>query len=351
MKSLQERITFPTIVGLITAILIALIWFVFLSEKSAGSESVLGNSDAEFTLQRSESGEWILNQAIVDTSRKIFDENGNWLSFDDLIQYASTGEVNLVSELWALRRQCPESAGYEQCNEIIRAFIADHYSGKDAEYLMKLFSGYLRYETTMKEFELPDKLSRTEKYELVKKKRKEFFSDNDAKLIFGMEDAEETYRESLSGFLKDTESLNGEQRMQRYEEFRKNVYGGYYNTLRKREPKYNTYETEMFLRENELERMSLSDRNGKTRNIREKYFGKDGADRMEAVYKEADEKEKKEKQTAQEEANWSGKNPNVRGDAKERALMEIRTKNLGKEEAEEYSRRLKYEEEIKKNQN
>ncbi|MDV6236622.1 lipase secretion chaperone [Leptospira ellisii] len=350
MKSLKERITFPVLVGLIAAVLIALVWFVFFNP-SSGSKGSSSDSDAEFTLQRSESGEWVLNQAVVDTSRRIFDENGDWLSFDELIQYASTGEVNLVSELWALRRQCPENSGFEQCNEIIRAFIADHYSGKDAEYLMKLFSGYLKYETVMREYELPDKLNRAEKYELVKRKRREFFSENDAKLVFGMEEAEETFRDSLGGFLKETESLSGDKRMERYDEFRKNVYGQYYNTLKTREPKFNTYETEMFLREKELEKMNLSDKTGKTRSIREKYFGKDGADRIDAVYKEIEEREKKEKSTQNEEADWIRKNSNIKGDAREKALMEIRIRNLGPEEAEEYSRRLKYEEEIKKQQN
>ncbi|AYV56555.1 hypothetical protein EFP84_14300 [Leptospira kmetyi] len=350
MKSLQERITFPAVIGLISVVLIALIWFVFFSG-GKGASGFSSSPEGEFTLQRSESGEWVLNQAVVDTSRRIFDENGNWLSFDDLMHYAATGEVNLVSELWGLRRQCPENVVYEQCNEIIRAFIADHYTGKDAEYLMKLFSGYLRYETTMREYELSDKLSRAEKYEIVKKKRREFFSENDAKLIFGMEESEETYRDSLGGFLKDTESLSGDQRMARYEDFRKNVYGQYYNTVKTREPKYNTYETEMFLRDKELEKMSSSDRNTKTRTIREKYFGKDGADRIDAVYKEIEEREKKEKQTARDESAWLQKNSNVKGEARDKALMEIRIKNLGKEEAEEYSRRLKYEEEMKKNQN
>ncbi|XDD49738.1 lipase secretion chaperone [Leptospira sp. WS92.C1] len=350
MKSLQERITFPVIIGFVFVILIALIWFLFFNGNPS-SKDFSSNADTEFTLQRSESGEWILNQAVVDTSRRIFDENGNWLSFDELLQYASTGEVNLVSELWGLRRQCPENVAYEQCNEIIRAFIADHYSGKDAEYLMKLFSGYLKYETTMREFEFSDKLSRSEKYELVKKKRREFFSDQDAKLIFGMEESEETYRDSLGGFLKNTESLNGDQRMLKYEEFRKNVYGQYYNTIKTREPKFNTYETELFIRDKELEKMNLSDRNGKTRIIREKYFGKDGADRMDTVYKEIEAREKQEKQTQNEETDWIQKNSNVKGEAREKALMEIRIKNMGKEEAEEYSRRLKYEEELKKNQN
>ncbi|WP_061248826.1 lipase secretion chaperone [Leptospira noguchii] len=344
MKTLQQKITFPVLVGLISAILIALIWFAFFSRSKITSGS---SADSAPELS-SESGGWILNQAIVDTSRRIFDENGNWLSFDELIRYASNGEINLISELSDLRRQCPENVHYEQCNEIIRAFISDHYFGKDTEYLMKLFSNYLRYELKMKELELSDKLNRAEKYELIKKQRREFFSDKEAKLIFGLEEAEETYLDSLGGFLKDTETLNGEQRIQKYEEFRKNVYGQYYNTIKKREPKYNTYETEIFLREKELEKMNIFERNSKTRQIREKYFGKDGADRMETVYKESEEKEKKEKQTAQQESDWTVKNPNVKGEAKEKALMEIRINNLGKEEAEEYSRRLKYEEEIKK---
>lgn len=170
MKSLQQKITFPVLVGLISAILIALIWFGFFSSSKITSVS-LADSTPEFS---SESGGWILNQTIVDTSRRIFDENGNWLSFDELIQYASNGEINLISELSDLRRQCPENIHYEQCNEIIRAFISDHYFGKDAEYLMKLFSNYLRYELKMKELEISDKLSRAEKYELIKNKEGNF---------------------------------------------------------------------------------------------------------------------------------------------------------------------------------
>ncbi|EMF92215.1 hypothetical protein LEP1GSC005_0326 [Leptospira santarosai str. ST188] len=287
MKSLQERIVFPVVLGSISAILIALIWFSFFRGIGGSSEN-----SSELELQQPESGERILNQAIVDTSRRIFDENGNWLSFDELLRYASTGEINLVSELWALRKECPEDLIREQCNEVIRAFIADHYSGKEVEYLMNLFSNYLKYETTMREFEFSDKLNNVEKYDLIKKKRREFFSDNDAQLIFGLEEAEQTYRDSLGGFLIDTESLSGEQRMQRYEEFRKNVYGQYYNTVKKKESKYAVYETEMFLRENELERMSLSDRNDKTKHIREKYFGKDGAS---TFYNKTEEKEIKER--------------------------------------------------------
>ncbi|EMK03153.1 hypothetical protein LEP1GSC166_1420 [Leptospira kirschneri] len=101
MKTLQQKITFPTLVVLISAFLIVLIWFVFFS----GSKITTGSStspDPEFS---SESGGWILNQAIINTSRRIFDENGNWLSFDELILYASNGEINLVSELSSLRRQ------------------------------------------------------------------------------------------------------------------------------------------------------------------------------------------------------------------------------------------------------
>ncbi|MGQ2870920.1 lipase secretion chaperone, partial [Leptospira santarosai] len=103
MKSLQERIVFPVVLGSISAILIALIWFSFFRGIGGSSEN-----SSELELQQPESGERILNQAIVDTSRRIFDENGNWLSFDELLRYASTGEINLVSELWALRKECPE---------------------------------------------------------------------------------------------------------------------------------------------------------------------------------------------------------------------------------------------------
>jgi len=98
--------------------------------------------------------------------------------FSDMLR---TGEINFVWEVWKLRRLCPEDYKPDQCNEIILSHIDKSYSPPDNELLKKLFKDYFRYEMALREFEISDSLKFEEKYELLKKKRREVFKEENSK--------------------------------------------------------------------------------------------------------------------------------------------------------------------------
>ncbi|PJZ68790.1 lipase chaperone [Leptospira perolatii] len=341
----------PTLVWILGGVVLLVLLLIFaFSESESNKSGFFGKDEDEsygFSVSQNESGDWIIHPAIQETSRNIY-KDGEWLSYEEILKYAASGELDMVSELWALRRRCPQDMGPDQCNEIVKAFLLEQYPGKDGEKLVALFGKYLKYEVTMREMELPGDLKSQETYELVKRKRRNIFSDEEAKLVFGMEEAERDYQFSLSHFLNETKNLSGDKRMQRFDEFRKQVYGNYYNTVTKREPKFNGYETEMFLRENEMEKMAQAQKDSQVRAIREKYFGKEGADRIEQVYRDIEDRKNKETQVMREEQAWLSTNPNASADEKNKAIEAIRSRILGSDEAEEYSRRRSLEEEQKK---
>ncbi|TGN10478.1 lipase secretion chaperone [Leptospira ilyithenensis] len=284
----------------------------------------------------------------LESSKNLFQSDGGFLRFDEIMARARTGEINLVSELWTLRRQCPEGSTREQCNEYVKAFLKNEYSGDEANKLISLLNSYLRYEEAMSHYELPANASNEEKYELVKTFRRTFFSRDDADFVFGLEEATADFSFNRRKFLDETKNVSGDERMRQYENYRKKTFGDYYDSVSAREPKFDRYETELELRNNELAKLDPTAKESKEREVRTRYFGKDGNDRMEKVTRELKQEEEKENQLAKEEAEFLRKNPNLKGDEKNRKLMELRTQVLGsKESAEEYSRRKQYETEMK----
>lgn len=324
----------------IIALVVFLVWEPGSSGKDFGFDE---DESQDFRIVQNESGEWVIHPQIVATSRDLY-KDGEWLSYDEILKYAASGELDLVSSLWELRRKCPTDYSPEQCNDLVKAFLLEQYPGTSGERLLGLFRSYLNYETMLREFEQPRGKDPEEIYEMIKKKRREFFSEQDAKMIFGLEEAEKDYQFGYNQFLSETKNLSGDKRLARLEEYKKGVYGNYYNTINKREPKFNKYETEMFFKEADLNKLSASERDPQVRAIREKYFGKDGADRIEKVYKEIEAGKAREAETDREEQAWLKANPGARSEEREKALSAIRVRILGAEEAEQYGRRKALEE-------
>ncbi|TGK08577.1 lipase chaperone [Leptospira fletcheri] len=344
LKQIPPKIRLILVGVFLIMLVIFIVWEPSSKRGSHGSNAE--DSDG-FTVSRNESGELILNPEVMDTSRSIY-KDGEWLSYDDIMKFAANGELDLVSELWALRRRCPTGYTIDQCNEVVKAFLLDHYPGVAGEKLMAMFRKYLTYEQVLRSYELPRDIKQDEAYELIKKKRREVFSDQEAKLIFGLEESERQYQFGLSDFMSETKNLPGDKRLNRYEDYRKAVYGNYYDAVVKREPKFNKYETELFLRENDMNKLSAVQKDPQLRSIREKYFGKDGADRIEKVYKDIEVQKNKETEIDREEQAWLRANPTAKSADRDKAISAIRTKILGSQEAEEYGRRKAYEAEQKR---
>ncbi|MEQ9364549.1 MAG: lipase secretion chaperone [Leptospirales bacterium] len=265
------------------------------------------------------------------------------LSYEQLIQAARKGEVSLVSELWRLRRQCPEEMDRYDCNIRIRQFIMDKFLPPGNEQLVELFTKYLKYEEEMSRFELPRDLTLKQQYKLIQEKRRDFFGPEDAQLVFGFEEAKAEYATEFKGFQDKTAGLSGDARMQAYESMRKKAYGDYYETVVAREPKFSKYEVELELRNVDLAGLDSEKRDVYVTEMREKYFGKEGAARMAAVDAEIAERETKLSAYKSAEAELLQNNAELSGEARDEKLMELRIKHFGKEEAEAYSRRENYE--------
>jgi len=306
-----------------------------------------------------QSGEY---RTFVEENKKLFTEE-NMYSFAQLMDLARTGRVSLVSELWKLRSRCvPKTAEGEQnpsltgdavkmnmdeCNIRIENFLRAQYPAPDNEKMIALFRNYLRYEDAMRSFRLPDKATDGERLELVKKKRREIFSDADANLIFGYEETKSATENTMAEFLKTSANLPADLRIKKFYEIRGKSLGDYNSAFNETEPQYTRYETELVLRSDEMAKQNNSVQ--MTQSVREKYFGADGARRMAQV--DAEVKAERARIDAYEaaEKKFLAENASLSEETRKAKLSEMRASMLGKEEAVEYERRMQYESYLRAN--
>jgi hypothetical protein len=282
-------------------------------------------------------------------------------TFSQLMELARTGRISLVSELWRLRSKCgadtAESAdtvttsiaqmSFDECNLRIENFLREQYPPPDNEKILALFRTYLRYEDAMRRLQIPENFSATERYEYIKKKRREFFSEADAQLIFGYEEARMAAQEALNEFVKNSSEMPAEQRVKKYYEIRKNILGEYHAAFSETEPAYTRYETELMLRSEEMQRK----RNvaAETQALRERYFGAAAAQRMAQVEKEIREERARIDSYEAAQRKFIQDNPELSGKERDEKLRALRVQILGKEEADAYERRMQYEEYLRSN--
>lgn len=264
-------------------------------------------------------------------------------SFEQLMESARKGKISLVSELWRLRRNCPRDMSRYDCNTRIRLYLEEKFPPPGREKIVDIFMKYLKYEEVISEYAMPGSAGPQERYKMIMDKRREIFGEEDAKLVFGLEESKYDYSEKIKSFVKDTAMMSGDQRMQKYEEMRREVFGDYYDAMIAREPAFTKFNTELKLRENDFN--VISDENVRQealKDLRVKYFGRGGADRMAVVDRKIEQGNLKLSAYKKEEADFLVDNPNINDKEKEEKLMELRIRHLGKKEAEAYSRREKY---------
>ncbi len=304
-----------------------------------------------------ESGEY---REFIEQNRRLFTEE-NMYSFSQLMELARTGRISLVSELWRLRTKCGVAAGdlpdgsgraapqmnFDECNIRIENFLREQYPAPDNEKIIALFRSYLRYEDAMRHFNIPENLSPTERYDYIKKKRREFFSEADAQLIFGFEEARMAAQDALNEFVKSSTDMPAEQRVKKYYELRKSTLGEYNAAFTETEPAYTRYETELMLRGDEMQRKGNSA--AETQALRERYFGAAAAQRMAQVEKEIREERARIDSYEAAAEKFRRENSGLTEAERREKLRQLRIEMLGKEEAEAYERRMQYEEYLRSN--
>ncbi|MCB1175309.1 MAG: hypothetical protein KDK39_17165 [Leptospiraceae bacterium] len=278
----------------------------------------------------------------------LFAESVN-LSYDQIINQARSGQISLVSELWRLRRKCPRDMERYECNSLLRQYIMERFAEPDNKKLANLLVQYLKYEEEMTRLNLSNDLTLEERYAAIREKRREFFGDETAQLIFGLEESKHDLGRSVEEFKKDTANLSGDARMAAYEKLRREALGDYYDAVVAREPGFDKYNMELELRSHDLGKLDGAEKESATRDIRVKYFGEQGAKRMSAVDDMLAKEAKAEADLPGLESEFIKNNPDLSGDKLEAALLDLRTRQLGsKEAAEAYARRMQLSQSQKK---
>lgn len=299
------------------------------------------------------------HREFIEQNKKLFIEE-NMYTFNQVMEMARTGRLSLVAELWKLRTKCgvgpvnsekdantAPQMNFDECNIRIENFLRQQYPPPDNEKIISLFRGYMRYEDAMRRFHLPDNTPIAERLEYIKKKRREFFSEADAQLIFGFEEARSSTQEALNDFVKSSAGMPADQRVKKFYEMRKNMLGDYNAAVNETEPAYTKYETEIMLHSEEMERNKNSA--GQTQSMREKYFGAEAAKRMAQVDREIQQERQKISEYEAASQKLARDNANLSEAERKAKLDEMRVQMLGKEEADAYERRMQYEEYLRVN--
>ena len=274
----------------------------------------------------------------------MFDQPG-YLSFEEIMAGAKNGKVKLVSELWKLRRRCPPELSPEECNLRIKIFLREKFQ-PGGEKLARLFAYYVRYETHMRSEKPPEGLSPEEQYKWIKGQRRKIMGEEAASLIYGYEEARVDFRGEFQEFMDSTKGMDADQRIQKYEEFRREHYGDYYGTIKEREPKFNSYDVEMTLREEQFSGMDASQKDAKVREMRVSYFGEEAAKRMEAVDRQIEEEQQRNDAYEDAKAKLLEANPSASPAEREAMLTQLRKEYFSAEEAEAMARREKLKQEM-----
>lgn len=333
------------LVYILVPVIFLLLLYIFWPESDEGRKTRELKEQAKRAalMANPASGE---HREFVEQNKKLFSEE-NMYSFAQLMELARTGRLSLIAELWKMRSKCGENINYDECNIRIENFLREQYPAPDNEKIIALFRNYLRYEDAMRRFKLPESISMSERLELIKKKRREFFSEADAQLIFGYEETRSAAEDALAEFVKSSANMPASERVKKYYELRKQTMGDYNAALNETEPQYTRYETELMLRNDEMQRQN----NGAatTQSMREKYFGTEGARRMAQVDKEIKEERARIESYETAAQKFLRENSGLSDADKKARLAEIRTGIMGKEEAEAYERRMQYEEYLRAN--
>lgn len=249
-----------------------------------------------------------------------------------ILEAVREGRIDLQLELRRLRAACPEPADSAKCDAHVAAQLAK-IPEPDGSQLLSLFRTFQEYEKRLLAMPKDRTMTPAERYALLRKVRREMFGSDDARLVFGIEEANYDYqqliRQALSGQLHGSAA----EKMRAFEEQRRSIFGDYYATLLKREGANRRYAVELIIRQSDLQKMDQAERESALQSIRVSYFGKEGAARMARQAARGS----KQNQAAQArldeflaaEEKLLRENPNLAGEEKRRRIEELRQQYLG----------------------
>ena len=273
---------------------------------------------------------------------------GRDIDYAGFMRKLRSGEVNFVWEVWAMRATCEEPSTPEQCDEAIITGIEKRLASPEKEQLAGLFRRYFQYEAKMREFELGPDRSFDAKYALIRKKRRELLGAEDSRLVFGMEESQVDFLGLARRQTESSKSLSGDERVRQYEALKRKTYGPYYEAAVGREDKFANYQNEMELRQGDFSGYTAEERNRRTLELQQRYFGKGAARAIREAHKAEQAEQQRLANYAEREKEYISANPNASDAEKQARLRQLRIDTLGVEEAAAYERRRQFEEAVSK---
>ncbi|WCL48593.1 lipase secretion chaperone [Leptospira sp. GIMC2001] len=341
------------ILGIVILAILGLGIYIFIDQTSSSKSSSSYQENSEqtgYSITKSDDNLYPLGQGsnIWDEALSPF-QGEDKKSYLEIVSDLKSGKINFVWEVWALRSNCPKDYTPSQCDGTILAYIEANYESPDREKIKDLYLSYFKYESDIRQMQTPEGISFEDRYELIKDKRRKMLGDEKSELIFGMEEAQVNFMEGAQNFIQSSKNMRPDERVKKYEELRKKTYGSYYDNVMNREDKFNHYETEILLRENELKGLSAEEKEKKLNTLEIKYFGKEKAALISKARSDQQKEEKILADLSKQEAELLNKYPNMSDKERDSKIQELRVKALGSEEAEAYTRRLKFEKETEGN--
>lgn len=255
---------------------------------------------------------------------------------DYILAEVQAGRIDLALELIRLRRDCAGEVDEKGCNERIRQLILG-LPGKDKQRLLEIFEQYLQFESKMRQTPPENfaRLSYVEKYKLMKKARREFFGEETARLVFGLEEARIALQEEQSKFgTPEYVQLPVDERLRLYEDRKKEILGPYFQSTIEREPADIKYGTDLMLHQSDFAKIPESERTRLQSEMRVKYFGAAQAQKMEQEEKLAIQGDSealgKMDQFLSAEREYIQKNQGLTDEQRRTGVEDLRKKILGR---------------------
>lgn len=166
----------------------------------------------------------------------------------DILAEAKRYQRNFVETLNNIRSRCLPEWNRFQCNDMTRNFLRDQNMSNDTAELLHVYDQYIQYEDYVATHRALQGLNLEDTYSTLQQLRKQFIDQDTRRWLFGPEDARMAYEFAMRDFLAlEAPSLSPADRLQRFEQLRRQHWGEFYDLFVSHENPLDYYQTQLEL--------------------------------------------------------------------------------------------------------
>jgi hypothetical protein len=203
------------------------------------------------------------------------------LSWEELLESIQLGKISLILELNELRENCKENSTIKECNQFVLKEIKNNTKDDVSKKLQDLYSKYFLFEDFIESLDDEDL-----DVEFVKQKRSKFFSNQESIILFQLEDSLNEFEEKVSEIFNSDDKLTADQKLKKYKNLKKQIYGKMHDAIVSREDPYSRYMLELRIREDEINQLPEEEANIFIQKLQVKHLGQEGAELLQQSIQE-----------------------------------------------------------------